>query len=65
MAFTTEMDIHEVYKFVNLFPFLIDPTALEKLMDEDSAANRHYILNEESIAKSLDQSLSSGSDSLG
>jgi hypothetical protein len=36
IEFIADMDVYEVYKFVNLFPFLIDKESLDKIVEVEN-----------------------------
>ena len=42
IQFISDMDIHEVYSFVNLFPFLVDQEALRVIIENEEQENMKY-----------------------
>lgn len=46
ITFINELDIREVYQFVNFFPFLIDPDELFKIEQEEREEREKYTLQE-------------------
>ena len=52
--------MHEVYKFVNLFPFLIDPEALKRMVDNENRQNLQYTREGGKVAYEGESSESSG-----
>lgn len=39
------MDLHEVYQFVNFFPFLIDSEKMNEILRQQSIDDKSYELN--------------------
>lgn len=57
------MDIHEVFKFVNLFPFLVDRDELNQMIETEKAESAKYALNEDSQMFPFEESSSSEDES--
>lgn len=47
LEFIREMDIHEVYMFVNMFPFLIDKDALREMIQATQMETQHYNIEDQ------------------
>lgn len=44
IQFINGLDLHELYKFVNLFPFLVDKEELERIVQRERDAAKEYKL---------------------